>query len=272
VTTILHVSDAHLSPRSPLFRANFARVARAAGEVGPDLCVATGDLSLDGADEEADLVFAAEAHRGLPGRVLALPGNHDIGSEARLMPRQPVDDARLARWRRHLGEGRFVHDVPGWRLVGLNSEVMGSGHAEEAAQAAFIAEAAAGAGDRRIALFLHKPPMLGKIEEPEWNPWSVPPGGRAAMAPLLQHPGLRLVASGHIHLHNETWRGRVAHAWAPALSFYCDPSDQVGMAGARGPGALLHRLHADHVETITLAPPGMEPVMIEHVRDRTYPR
>jgi alkaline phosphatase D len=270
--TLLQVSDAHLSPRSPLFRGNFERMARAAAEVSPDLVVATGDLSLDGADNEADLDFAAAAHRGLPGRLIALPGNHDVGSEARLSARQPVNDARLARWRRHLGEGRTVLDLPGWRIVGLNSEVMGTGHPEEAAQAASIAEAAAGAGDRRIALFLHKPPFLAAPDEAAWNPWSVAPEARVALAPLLGHPGLRLVASGHIHLHHEVRRGPVLHAWAPALSFYCDPADQPGIPGGRGPGALLHRLHADHVETITLAPPGMEPVAIETVRDRTYPR
>jgi alkaline phosphatase D len=272
VLTILQVSDAHLSPRNTLFRGNFERVARAAAEAAPDLVVATGDLSLDGAGDEADLIFAAEAHRSLQSRLLALPGNHDIGSEPRLAAKQPVDDARLARWRRHLGEGRGVLDLPGWRIVGLNSEVMGSGHPEEATQAAFIAEAASGVGDRRIALFLHKPPFQAAPDEQGWNPWSVPPEARTVLAPLLGHPALRLVASGHVHLHHEHWRGKVAHVWAPALSFYCNPADQAGMAGGRGPGALLHRLHADNVETITLAPAGMEPVLIDSVRDRTYPR
>ncbi|WP_170984760.1 metallophosphoesterase [Roseomonas sp. AR75] len=269
--TILQVSDAHLSPESPLFRANFERVARAAGELAPDVTVATGDLSLDGADRDDHLAFAAATHRTLPGRLLAVPGNHDTGSEQRLATKQPVDDTRLARWRRHLGEDRHLLDLPGWRIIGLNSELMGSGHAQEAAQAGFIAEAAAGAGERRIAVFLHRPPFLHVPEEPEWNPWSVPQEARAALAPLLTHPGLRLVASGHIHLHHEAQRGRVAHVWAPALSFYCHPRDQAGMAGGRGPGALLHRLREDHVETVTLAPPGMEPVLIDTVRAQTYP-
>lgn len=270
--TILQISDAHVSPRTELFRGNLERVRRAAEQAPPDLVVATGDLSLDGADREADLVLAAELHRAFPAPLLALPGNHDIGSEHRLMPQQPVDDARLARWRRHLGPGRGMLDLPGWRVIGLNTEVMGTGHAEEEAQAAFIAEAAAGAGTRRIALFLHRPPWLHARDEAEWNSWSVPPETRPALAPLLDHPGLRLVASGHLHLHHEARRGAVAHVWAPALSFWCDPADQPGMPGERHPGALLHRLHADHVETTLLAPEGMEAVPIESVRDQTYPK
>ena len=178
--------------------------------------------------------------------------------------------ALVPRWRASFGAGYELRDLPGWRVIGLNSEVMGTGHPEEAAQAAFIAEAARGTGARRIALFLHRPPFLQAMDEP-WNPWSVPPEGRAALAPLLSHPGLRLVASGHIHLHHEARRGAVAHVWAPALSFYCNPADQPGMPGGRQPGALVHRLHADHVETVLVAPAGLEPVLIDDVRDRTYP-
>jgi len=271
VPRILQLSDAHLSPRNGLFRGNVALIRQAVAADPPDLVVATGDLSLDGADREADLAFAAEQHRAFPSPLLALPGNHDTGTDPRLAPSQPLDDTRLERWRRHLGAGRGVVDLPGWRVIGLNSEAMGTGHAEEAAQEAFIIAAAAGAGGRRIALFLHKPPFLHAPEEAAWNPWAVPPEARPALAPLLSHPGLRLVASGHLHLHHEARRGQVAHVWAPALSFTVTPSFQAGIPGARIGGALLHLLHEDHVETRLLAPPGVEAVPMETVRDQTYP-
>jgi alkaline phosphatase D len=270
--TILQLSDAHVSPRTTLFRDNLERVRRAVDQTPLDLVVASGDLSLDGADREEDLALAAELHRAFPAPLLALPGNHDVGSDSRLMPRQPVNDARLDRWRRHFGPGRGVLDLPGWRIIGLNTEVMGTGHPEEATQVDFIAESAAGVGARRIALFLHRPPWLHARDEAEWNSWSVAPEGRAALSPLLDHPALRLVASGHLHLHHAWRRGAVAHVWAPALSFWCDPADQPGIPGERHPGALLHRLHADHVETVLLAPEGLESVSIEAVRDQTYPR
>ena len=67
-------------------------------------------------------------------------------------------------------------------------------------------------------------------------------------------------------------RGPAAHVWAPALSFYCPPADQAGLPGNRRPGALLHRLHADHVETVLVAPEGLEAVNIADVQDQTYPR
>jgi alkaline phosphatase D len=188
------------------------------------------------------------------------------------MPRQPIDQARLDRFQARLGAGRGLSDLPGWRVIGLNSEVMGTDLPEEAAQAAFIAEAAAGAGARRIALFLHKPVFVTTPEDPTFDYWSVPPHARAALAPLLDHAGLRLVASGHLHLHHHALRGRVAYAWAPPISFLVRPQDQPGLPGTRRTGALLHHLHEDHVETVLLAPEGMEEPYIHDIRHLTYPR
>jgi len=268
--TILQLSDAHLSPRNDLFRGNLARI-RAAVEGTPlDLVVASGDVSLDGADRDEDLALAAALHQAFPAPLLALPGNHDVGSHPHTMPKQPFDSARLDRFQSHLGQGRGLVDLPGWRVVGLNTEVMGTGHAEEAAQAEFIAEAAAGAETRRIALFLHKPVFVTEREDPTFDYWSVPPHGRAALAPLLYHPGLRLVASGHLHVHHHTQRGQVAYAWAPPLSFVVEAEGQPGLPGERRTGALLHRLHEDHVETVLLAPDGMEAPFISQIRHLTY--
>jgi alkaline phosphatase D len=270
--TVLQLSDAHLSPRNELFRGNVTRVLAQAEANALDLVVASGDLSLDGADRDEDLALAAAMHARFPAPLMALPGNHDVGSHAHTMPRQPIDTARLDRFQRHLGAGRGMTDLPGWRVIGLNSEVMGTGHAEEAAQAAFIAEAAAGAGDRRIALFLHKPIFVTELGDPTFDYWSVPPHARAALAPLLEHPGLRLVASGHLHLHHEFTRGRVTYAWAPALSFVVNPAEQTGLPGARICGALLHHLRDDHVETQLLSPPDMETLLLDDIRAETYPR
>lgn len=272
MTTVLQVSDAHLSPRNGLFRGNFARVRRWVDRERPDLVVATGDLSLDGAGREEDMEFAAAAHHALPAPMLAVPGNHDVGSHPRTMPKQPVDDARLARFRRHLGKDRWVRDLPGWRLVGLNSEVMGMGHAEEGAQAAFVAAVAAEAGERRIALFLHKPVFVSAPDDPTFDYWSVPPHARHSLAPLLRHPGLRLVASGHLHLHRRFNIGAVSFAWAPPLSFTVRPREQEALPGERLCGALVHRFHPDRVETELLVPHGMEAPSLDEVRAQTYPR
>lgn len=269
---ILQVSDAHLSPRNALFRGNFDLIRRMAEETRPDLVVASGDLSLDGADRDEDLALAAALHGALPGRFLALPGNHDVGSHARTMPHQPIDATRLSRFQQHLGPGRGVVDLDGWRVVGLNTEVMGTGLEEETHQAAFVAEAVADLGDRRIALFLHKPVFVTEPEDPTFDYWSVPPQARAALAPVFDHPALRLVASGHLHLHHRFTRGHVAFTWAPPLSFVVSPVDQPGLPGERVCGALLHRLGEDGVETTLISPEGIEMPVLDDIRHLTYPR
>ena len=270
--TILQVSDTHLASRNKLFRDNLALIHQYAAASPPDLVVASGDLSLDGADRDADMALAAELLRGFPAPTHYLPGNHDTGSHPGMQPRQPFDTMRLDRFRTHFGPGRFMVDLPGWRVMGLNTECIAVGHPEEALQAGFIAEAAASAGNRRIALFLHKPVFVTTRDDPTFDAWSVPPAGRAALAPLLDHPGLRLVASGHLHLDHRFTQGRVTYVWAPALSFVVNPAEQKGLAGERICGALLHTLHEDHVETTLVAPPGTVVTPLDDVIDQTYGR
>ncbi|MBL6079154.1 metallophosphoesterase [Belnapia sp. T18] len=266
--TILQISDAHLSPRNGLFRTNLARLRDWAEAERPDLLIASGDLSLDGADREEDLALAVETLRGFGVPLLAIPGNHDVGSHARTMPAQPVDAARLDRFRHVVGPDWWMRDVPSWRIIGLDTEIMGTGLEAEAAQAGFIAEAAA--TERRLALFLHKPVFITKPSDPTFDYWSVPPQARAALAPVLGHPGLRLVASGHLHLHHGFQRGAVRYAWAPPASFVVDlPQD--GLPGERRTGALLHRLLEDEVETSLVSPEGMELPWLSAIRAETYP-
>ena len=270
--TILQVSDAHLSPRNALFRENLALVAAWAEENRPDLVVATGDLSLDGADREEDLDLAVGLLRAFPAPLLAVPGNHDVGSHVRTMPNQPVDAGRLARFRRIAGADWWVRDLPGWRLVGLNTEIMGTGLADEAAQAAFIAEAATGVGERRIAVFQHKPAFVEDPADQTFDYWSVPPFARDALAPLLDHPSLRLVASGHLHLHRAARHHSAALAWAPALSFVVEEALQEGLPGERFCGAMVHRLGADGaIASEALAPDRTVIRWLGDIRAETYP-
>ena len=268
--TVAQISDTHLGAGTPLFRANFDRAAMALHDLRPDLLVHTGDVSLDGADREADLAFAAAAHARLPGPVLCVPGNHDVGDHPERAPRQHVDDARLDRFRRHMGADRWVLDRGGWRLLGLNSQVMGA-HPEAAAQAAMILEALGGLDGRRLAVFIHKPFFSIGPDEDLFDYWSVPPLARDPLRAVMAHPALRLVASGHLHLHHEVQRGAVRHVWAPSAAFIVDPSEQPDLPGGRPCGFLLHEFRDDAAATRLVVPDGMERPYIHEVRAEAYP-
>lgn len=66
-------------------------------------------------------------------------------------------------------------DHGGWRLLGLNTQICGTDPAEEAAQAGLIDDALAGLGERRLAVFLHKPIFTTTPEDSLFDYWSVPP-------------------------------------------------------------------------------------------------
>ncbi len=268
--TVVQISDTHLSAGTHLFRANFDRMAAALDRLRPNLIVHTGDVSMDGADREADLAFAASAHARLPGPVLCVPGNHDVGDHPERALHQPVDDVRLNRFCGRVGPDRWVQDREGWRLLGLNSQVMGA-HREADVQAAMIADALHTLGDRRLAVFIHKPFFTSDPAETAFDYWSVPPFARGPLGAVMAHPALRLVASGHLHLYRDVMRGRVRYAWAPSGAFVVDPADQVGLPGERCCGVLLHEFGEDAVSTRLTVPDGMERPFICDVPGAEYP-
>lgn len=268
--TIAQVSDTHLGARTPLFRANFDRVVQALEADPPDLVIATGDVSLDGADHDADLALAAAQFARMPAPVHSVPGNHDVGDHPQRAPGQPVDDARLERFRGHMGPDRWMLDHGNWRILGLDSQVMGA-HPAEASQARLIQDALATLGDRRIAVFIHKPFFAADPDETVFDYWSVPPFARAPLRALMAHPNLRLVASGHLHVHAEETRGAVRYAWAPSTAFVVEPEGQPGLPGERPTGILVHSFGDDAVTTTLLSPPGMERPFLEDIRAQTYP-
>ena len=98
---VVQITDTHLSRTKPHFAENWPTLATWVRSRRPDLVIHTGDVTVDGADQENDLVVSAAALRELGAPVLCVPGNHDVG-EARNRY-QPVNSERIAGWRRHLG-------------------------------------------------------------------------------------------------------------------------------------------------------------------------
>lgn len=238
--------------------------------VRPDLVVASGDVSLDGAGQDADLAFAASEFARIPGSVHAVPGNHDVGDHPERAPKQPVGDERLDRFRRAMGPDRWVVDNGCWRLLGLDSQIMGT-HPAEALQARMIEDALTTLGERRLAVFIHKPFFAADPGETGFDYWSVPPFARGPLQAVMAHPNLRLVASGHLHLHHVAMRVPVRYAWAPSAAFVVAEHEQPDLPGARPCGILVHRFGDEEVATELLEPPGMDRPFIHDVRDQAYP-
>jgi 3',5'-cyclic AMP phosphodiesterase CpdA len=267
---IIQISDTHLSPGKPHFADNWGPLAAWIGNQRPDLVIYTGDVTVDGADVEEDLRYAAELMRGLGVPFRAVPGNHDVGDAGH--SRQPVNDERLSRWRAYFGPDRWVEDVEGYRLIGLDAMLLGSSEAEEAAQAAWLEAVMEQAKGRKIAWFLHRPLFLDSPDEADTGYWSVEPRPRARLSELVQRYSVALVASGHLHKAHQSLCNGTRYVWAPASSFLVGPQIQPPMPGEKRLGAVLYELHDTVLEARIAEVPGLSPHWIDDVIDEVYPR
>ena len=253
--TLVQLSDTHLSASRPFFQFNYEMVVEAVAAIAPDHVVITGDLGLNGPDDIADVAFATRQFDRLGAPWSAVPGNHDLG----LVPfegglHQPVTEDRRAAYLDAVGADRFLHDIGGWRLIGINSQLLGSGLPAEADQHEWLAETlAASAGP--VALFLHYPVFLDDPADPARSHAVVLPEARAALMQLIDRtPTLRLVASGHLHEERRVERNGVVYQWAPATSFITTDGNHGGQATT---GFLVHRFDGNSFTTERVSPRWM---------------
>jgi 3',5'-cyclic AMP phosphodiesterase CpdA len=95
------LSDIHLSPTHGFFWENWCVARELANAADAEAIIVNGDLAINGPDSDAEIAFAASALKHLQGRVIPLPGNHDVGDEPPGQDAsQIVDASRLDRWER----------------------------------------------------------------------------------------------------------------------------------------------------------------------------
>jgi 3',5'-cyclic AMP phosphodiesterase CpdA len=267
---IVQISDTHLSRGKPHFADNWPPLAAWIAAQKADLVIHTGDVTVDGADVEDDLRYAAELMHALGVRFHAVPGNHDVGDAGH--PRQPVTDERLARWRAYFGLDRWFEDIEGVRLVGLDAMLLGSGNHEEADQAAWLDAVMENAGGRQIAWFLHRPLFLDRPDEADTGYWSVKPEPRAWLIELVRRHSVALVASGHLHKAYRSVCDGTRYLWCPASSFLVGPEIQPSMPGEKRLGAVLYEVDGTALELSIVDVPGLSTYWLDEVIDEVYPR
>lgn len=264
---IVQITDTHFSPSKPHFNGNWQPLADWIGGSGADLVIHTGDLSVDGADKEEDLRFCMELMRQVPVPMLILPGNHDVGHFPDSL--QPVDAARLSRWRTVVGPDYWVEDAGDWRLVGLDSLLMGMEDAEQEAQFEWLEKTLAERAGRRVAMFAHKPLFVDAPGEGDTGYWSIRPAQRNRLYDLIAAHDVALFASGHLHW---AWKGRyrdTSLVWGPSAAFILDGMER-DMPGEKLIGAVIHDLGED-VSSEIVAIPGMTAHILDDVVAEVYP-
>jgi hypothetical protein len=243
---IAQISDSHLSAAKPFFVESFRRIGEAIRAAAPDLVLNSGDVSLDGASDDADLAAARALHDelGLPLRFLA--GNHDVGDcvEGASHGESVIDETRRARYCAHFGADFWTLDVPGWRLLGIDTQLLGSGLAADLDQDRAIREAAGTLDGRRLALFVHRPLFDRSPDETEVGGRFLHPAPRRALLDALGKAAPGLVASGHVHQFRHTTHIDCSHVWGPSTGFVI-PDHRQPRYGLKEVGYVEHQFEPD---------------------------
>ncbi len=258
------ISDTHLSPRHGFFHANVAHTIAAVNEAKVDLVVNCGDVTINGAEEDDDLRFAAFVHRAVSAPLAFIPGNHDVGEEhGAIHADQPIAMARIARYREVFEEDRWARDLGAWRLLGLNGQLIGSDMSEEAEQDAWLADELGAARGRPIGIFTHKPLWLESIDEAPIPVWTVAPARRAKLAAQLKRANVSFIASGHLHQSRARLSDGALHVWTPSCAF---PASQ-SLGGDTGLGYALLNLRDDGaVAARFVTPNGLTPRTLDEIK------
>jgi alkaline phosphatase D len=248
---IIQISDPHLGLRRPFFQHNWEVLVDLLNAATYDLIVCTGDMSIEGAEFEEELAFAARQFKRLRGPVVFVPGNHDVGNS---LPdvrggERVITAARRQAYLAHFGPDFWSRDIgANWRLLGLNSMLPGSHIEGEAEQLAMIEEAAATVGGRRLMVFKHKPIYVESSDETVATQSALYPEHRERLKEALSPAGGALICSGHIHdYRTASWDG-LEQIWAPSTAFVMDRDGlRHPVRGIKRTGYILHTLSGtDH--------------------------
>jgi 3',5'-cyclic AMP phosphodiesterase CpdA len=273
-TRVTVVSDSHLAASNPSATEQWDAVVGDLSPDPPDLVVHAGDITCDGCSEPDQLDYARELLDRVPGPLVSVPGNHDLGENSTGQEgydHVPVDAGRLARYRAAIGTDRFATTAGTWRIVGANSMLFGTGLPDEAEQWEWLgSELAPDRDGGPMALVLHKP-LLPPPGQRDGAARYVPPDARARLRSLLAGTGGRLVVSGHIHqsLRHTDSEG-LDHLWAPT-SWAVLPDDIQSLVGHKVVGVLDLTLHDDgRVDSAVRVPAGVRQATIGLDVDSPY--
>ncbi|MEW9805659.1 metallophosphoesterase [Mesorhizobium sp. ZMM04-5] len=275
--SMLHLSDTHLSARMGHFQRNNELMLEVLKNSTHDLIVHTGDITLDGIRHEDDFSFCRSFYETLDQHIHFIPGNHDVGDNPRLSRPaaengSTIDDIRMRRYLDYYGEDRWRVDRERWLVLGINSLLVGSGLSREAEQNAWIAEQLADVEDRHLALFTHQPFFIDDPDPIDLSYWTVDPEGREALRFLMEHPRLRMIASGHLHQERLRSHGQTGLVWCPSIAFTTREKLVPEMGGQRQVGYLEHRFEDDGtVATTVCGHPGFQNSHLDDVIKVVYP-
>ena len=131
---IILIADPHLSRTHPFSQFNWEVVIEEIKLRKPDLVVCLGDVAVNGPDTPGDLIFARTQFERIGTAFRSIAGNHDIGDSPIEKVSQPVNNETITLWKQLFGDLFWVEILEDWKIIGLDSQIMGGGLDVEAEQ------------------------------------------------------------------------------------------------------------------------------------------
>lgn len=234
IHTLVQITDSHLfaDPAQALLGLPTSESLKAVVELicheqtGVDLILATGDITQD-ASVAAYQQFAEQV-AAIDAPMRWLPGNHDEAQvQQAASGTQPWSEP--------------VFDLPGWRVVLLNSALADSVHGYlQADQLELLEQALESAGSRHVLVALHHHPVAIGCD------WMDPIGLANAdelFAVTDRYPAVKCILWGHIHQELEQQRNGVRLLASPSTCVQFAPNSKEFALGTQLPGYRWLRLH-----------------------------
>ena len=221
---ILHITDTHLSGTHPVFQLNWRLFAQRVKELAPDLVIHTGDAAISDPDRPQDIAFARDEMERLGLRYLIVPGNHDVGDnplKADWLPRQPkiCTDERRVAWLESFGPDFWIEEIGGYRFLGLNAQLFGTGLDAETVQWTLLQDTLSTQG-APIVMVSHKP-LYSQVDGSDLPLNAIPEDTSREIEAKAADGGVILHISGHLHRHKIVERAGFPRMWGASTAFVC---------------------------------------------------
>lgn len=251
---IVQVSDMHLSPTHAWFQDNWDVFIETMHADPPDFIFVTGDICVNGPDRAHEFTYGRAQLDRLPVPWRAIPGNHDSGdTPPDERNSHPLTEPLRSTFRSTIDDDFWAQDLGNWRFIGLNAQMIDSGLPGEAEQWAFLEQALADAGDRKLAIWIHKPLFIRDPDSTGRMLTALFPEGRARLMALCERHGVKLVGSGHLHKFRRVQMGGTKLIWAAATSFLMDKKR--ALPGAARLGYMRYKFGRSGVTARMIDPP-----------------
>lgn len=236
MTVIAHLSDPHLDGSNARLRRLQAVLAQVADLPVVDGLLVSGDLTDHGDEAEYEQFFGA-LPRDVP--TVTVPGNHDLSEPYLAALEKHGQDAALDT----------VIDVPGLRLVGLDSHIDHDDAGLLGPTSLIRAQEWIADADRPVVLALHHPPVA--VGHHVMDRFGL--GDGDPLAELVRdHPSVIGIFTGHVHTALATTYAEVPLLGAPGIVSTMrlgSKTDPIADSDAM-PGLAVHSITGTTISTV----------------------